>query len=80
MEGRDLFTNLKDDLGYYNPHAHLAQMIALLGPPPANFLCRERNFRKLAFEPEILNPRGQSCENAFQYFGGPFFDDNGELS
>ncbi|KAH7317822.1 kinase-like domain-containing protein [Rhexocercosporidium sp. MPI-PUGE-AT-0058] len=79
MEDKDLFTNLKDEQGHYNVHAHLAQMIALFGPPPKVLLERERSFRKWSFIPEIQNPKGQSCRNAFQYFGGPFFDDNGEF-
>ncbi len=60
MEGKDLFTNLKDEQGHYNSHAHLAQMIALLGPPPLALLERERNFRKLTFTPEIRIPK-DSC-------------------
>ncbi len=80
MEGKDLFTDLKDEHGHYNVHAHLAQMIALLGPPPIALLKRERSFRKLNFTPEIQNSKGQPCGNAFEYFGGPFFDDNGKIS
>jgi len=72
MEVKDLFTYLKDEHGHYNVHAHLAQMIALFGPPPMALLKRERSFRKLTFAPEIQNPREQPCKNAFQYFGGPF--------
>jgi hypothetical protein len=79
IEGKDLFTNLKDEQGHYNVHAHLAQMIALFGPPPKALLERERSFRKLTFAPEIQNSKGQSCRNSFQYFGGPFFDDNGKI-
>jgi hypothetical protein len=40
---------------------------------------RERSFRKLVFTPEVQNPKGQRCGNASQYFGGPFFDDNGKI-
>ena len=79
MKGNDLFTDLKDEQGDYNGHAHLAQMIALLGPPPIALLQRERSFRKLTFAPEVRNPAGQTCGNAFQYFGGPLFDDNGKF-
>ncbi|KAF4624528.1 hypothetical protein G7Y89_g13642 [Cudoniella acicularis] len=46
IEGKDLFTNLKDEQGHYNVHSHLAQMIALLGPPPIALLKRERSFRE----------------------------------
>ena len=79
MEGKDLFINLKDEQGHYNVHAHIAQMIALLGPPPIALLKREKIFRKLTFTPEVQNPKGQPCGNAFQYFGGPFFYDNGKF-
>jgi len=79
MEGKDLFTNLKDEQGHYNVHALLAQMIALLGPPPMALLKREKSFRKLTFTPEMQNPLGESCGNAVQFFGGPFFDDNGKI-
>ncbi len=79
MEGRDLFTNIEDEQGHYNVHAHLAQMIALLGLPPKALLQREGKFRKLTFAPDIQNPEGQPCSNACQYFGGPFFDDHGKI-
>jgi len=79
MEGKDLFTDLKDEQGYYNGNAHLAQMIAFLGPPPASLLQWKRKLRKVTFTPKIKNPQGQTCENAFQYFGGPFFDDDGKI-
>lgn len=80
MEGKDLFSDLKNEQGNYNANAHLAQMIALIGPPPVALLHRERKFRKMAFTPKIKNPEGQMCENAFQYFGGPFFDIDGKIS
>lgn len=79
MEGKDLFVNLKDKEGQYNAHSHLSQMIALLGPPPMALLQRERIFRQVTFTPEVQNPKGQPCGNTCQYFGGPFFDDNGKI-
>ena len=79
MEGKDLFIDLKDKQGQYNVHAHLAQMIALLGPPPITLLQREKICRKFTFTPEVQNPEGRLCRNAYQYFGGPFFDDNGKI-
>jgi hypothetical protein len=38
MENRDLFTHLCDSKGHYNVAAHLAEMIALLAPPPKKLL------------------------------------------
>lgn len=72
MEGKDLFTNLKDEQGRYDVHAHLAQMIALLGPPPEALLKRERSFRKLTFAPEIQNPGESRVETLFITLAAPF--------
>jgi hypothetical protein len=81
MEGKELFTDIEDGQGYYSAHAHLAQMIALLGPPPISLLEHEKKSRKSTFDfmMVILNPEMADYKNAFEYFGGPFFDDNGKF-
>jgi hypothetical protein len=40
FEGRLLFRGTDPELGVYRGRAHLAEMIALLGPPPPEFLGR----------------------------------------
>ncbi|KAK0110375.1 hypothetical protein ONS96_001990 [Cadophora gregata f. sp. sojae] len=52
-------------------------MIALLGPVPAVLIQRERDMRHWRWSPEALNPEGRLCNNAAEFYGGPFFDDNG---
>lgn len=38
MEGRDLFTHVRSSQGHYDVRAHLAEMIAILGPPPKELI------------------------------------------
>lgn len=78
MEGRTLFTDVVDEQGHYNAHTHLAQMVALFGPLPKIMLEQEKYFRTWAFTPAAQNPKGELCSNSFQYFGGPFFNDEGK--
>jgi hypothetical protein len=40
FEGHNLFRGKDPELGVYRGRAHLAEMIALLGPPSAEFLNR----------------------------------------
>ncbi|EEQ28042.1 putative non-specific serine/threonine protein kinase [Microsporum canis] len=40
FEGRHLFNNLLDEQRKYDPFKHMAQIFALLGPPPKEFLLR----------------------------------------
>ncbi|KAL1983368.1 hypothetical protein VTN96DRAFT_10427 [Rasamsonia emersonii] len=59
--------------------AHLAEMIALLGPPPKELLDRERDGRRWNFAPAIRNAAGKLCTKAYEWYGGPFFDENGNF-
>jgi hypothetical protein len=79
LENVSLFDKLAGEDGEYDAHVHLAHMINLLGPPPEELVERERICRRYqAFTPPIENPRGILCENTNQYWGGPFFDENGK--
>ncbi|KAI1913030.1 hypothetical protein LOZ61_003007 [Ophidiomyces ophidiicola] len=40
FEGKHLFNNVLDEDGEYDPFKHMAQVMALLGPPPKAFLDR----------------------------------------
>lgn len=79
LENRDLFSNALDDQGMYNPAAHLAEMIALLGPPPKELIAREKEGLKWNWAPAVQNAKGKLCTTASDWFGGPFFDNNGKL-
>lgn len=79
MEGKNLFTRIHTDRGEYRSQLHLAEMIALLGPPPQELPRREAEMRHWKWSPAIENPAGKLCENARELFGGPFFDSEGKL-
>ncbi|KAI9681153.1 MAG: hypothetical protein M1817_002435 [Caeruleum heppii] len=78
MENRDLFNQIHSSRGEYQSHAHIAQMIALLGPPPKELLHREREARNWKWTPAIENSSGKFCEGPTEFYGGPFFDSEGK--
>ncbi|POR38204.1 Kinase domain-containing protein [Tolypocladium paradoxum] len=79
LAGRGLFQDDVSESKPYNPAQHLAEMIAILGPVPEALVQREREMRHWRWSPEIRNREGKLCGNAAEYFGGPFFADNGEF-
>ncbi|KAK2850744.1 hypothetical protein FQN49_005361 [Arthroderma sp. PD_2] len=79
LEGRDLFIPPIDSLGNYRPDAHLAHMTALLGPPPQELIRREREGMGPKWDSPVKSPTGEMCSSAAEWYGGPFFDQNGEF-
>jgi hypothetical protein len=80
IEGKDLFQHIRSIQGDYDVRAHLAEMIALLGPPPKELLDRERLWSDVKWDHAVENPDGKLCQTAREYFGGPFFNPEGKLS
>ncbi|KAH0591961.1 hypothetical protein MHUMG1_10336 [Metarhizium humberi] len=82
LGGRELFLgrpeNVPDGNEYSAAH-HLAEMIAFIGPVPRRLIQRQRDMRHWCWEPRIPNAKGDMCNNAEDYFGGPFFDDHGKF-
>ena len=64
----------------YDAHVHLARIVALLGEPPERVISRERFFRGFKLERPVTGLRGEKCETMNEFWGGPFFDDDGESS
>jgi hypothetical protein len=54
-------------------------MIALLGPPPKELCDREREGLGWKFRPKVENSEGKLCESASEFYGGPFFDSQGNI-
>ncbi|TAQ83177.1 hypothetical protein B7494_g8499, partial [Chlorociboria aeruginascens] len=79
MEGEYLFQNIRSSEGEYDARAHLGQMIALLGPPPQMLLDREKSWNKTGWKDPYPNSVGKPCFSAREFFGGPFFDSEGEF-
>lgn len=80
MEKRDLFRNIHTNQGVYDSHAHIAEMIALLGHPPKELIDREKEGLGWNFTPEVENSEGKLCKKASEFYGGPFFDSEGNIS
>ncbi|EFR00913.1 CMGC protein kinase [Nannizzia gypsea CBS 118893] len=79
FENKELFRLVYDANGQYNAKGHLAEMIALLGPPPPDLVARSRSTSEYQWPEPIVREDGQLCGNSREYFGGPFFDDNGNF-
>jgi serine/threonine protein kinase len=79
MEGRDLFTHIRSSKGDYDVRAHLAEMIALLGAPPKILIDREISWSEVKWSYAVLNSEGKICRTAREYYGGPFFNSEGEF-
>ena len=80
LENKHLFTIAHSSDGKYNAKTHLAEMIALFGPPPGDLLRREREGRQFRWGTPQANDKGSLCDRAIEFFEGPFFDSKGWLS
>lgn len=78
MEDEALFKHTQAQ-GAHSGRAHVAEMVALLGPPPAQLLQREQRWSQSRWDRPAVNSEGKSCFTAREYFGGPFFDSRGPL-
>ena len=68
---------MQDAEGNYDSKAHLAEMIALFGPPPKKLLVMSDSMAQVEWSPAITDERGKIYKNNRDYFGGPFFDNKG---
>lgn len=55
-------------------------MIALLGPPPRVLLSKAKAMTKHNWPQPVTNDAGELCNNAQDFFGGPFFNAEGGLT
>ena len=60
-----------------DPKAHLAEMIAFLGPPPPELIAKYHEMREVKWPEPAKEAGGELCESAEQCFGGPFFNQDG---
>lgn len=77
IEGTELFRHIHDEQGRYDAKLHVAEMIALFGPPPPEIIQRYQDMREYSWPGPVRREDGKACETAEEYFGGPFFDNNG---
>jgi hypothetical protein len=79
VEKTDLFREIQSDSGKYRSQKYVAEMISLLGSPPKELTDREREGLGWRFKPEVENSEGKLCGNACEFYGGPFFDSEGNV-
>ncbi|KAL1968381.1 hypothetical protein VTN77DRAFT_1910 [Rasamsonia byssochlamydoides] len=80
MEGKDLFCRTDIPSGTHRSHVRLAEMMALLGPPPPELIERAREARKWKWTPQVRSwETGELCDNINDFFVGPFFDEDGRF-
>ncbi|KAI5466765.1 kinase-like domain-containing protein [Mariannaea sp. PMI_226] len=77
LTGRTLFCNNQQAGEPYSAARHIAEMIGVLGPVPDALLSKEKKMRHWTWMPEALNGQGKLCNTVVDYFGGPFFSDDG---
>ncbi|TAQ91348.1 hypothetical protein B7494_g365 [Chlorociboria aeruginascens] len=75
----NLFANIHARDGKYMAQNHLAQMIALLGPPPKDLIMCEHRMRAWNFAPAIENDEHKLCHKAYEFYHGPFFNSEGKF-
>lgn len=78
IENKELFQHTKNDKGEYSPAHHIAEMIALLGPPPPELLKLSEKNSQTPWDGPGHDSSGTRYRNAREYFGGPYFDAQGE--
>ncbi|OCL14839.1 CMGC protein kinase [Glonium stellatum] len=79
VETTEFFKNVNNPDDKYDCPAHLAEMIGLLGPPPKEMIAREMEARQWTWDKPMLNWNGQPSMTVSEFFGGPFFDSEGEF-
>ena len=78
QENVELFGDLLDTDEIYDPPRHVAEMIALLGFPPAELLKREKKWAGIGWDRALTNARGVLCRSPQEYYEGPYFNVQGE--
>ena len=79
LENRDLFNRPWHEKSGYNSQVHFAQMIDLLGPPPAALLKSAADGQEHTWSMKLRNARGELSSKPVDFYGGPFFDDQGRF-
>ena len=73
LGGKELFQQIYDKNGQYDAKSHLAEMIALLGPPPRELVAKSNAMSGLNWPQPVTKDTGELCNNAQEFFNGPFF-------
>jgi hypothetical protein len=70
IDGKELFRHIHDQEGRYDARLHIAETIALLGPPPPEVIQRYQYMREYSWPKPVKREDGRVCETAEEYFVG----------
>ncbi|KAM5433522.1 hypothetical protein MferCBS31731_007028 [Microsporum ferrugineum] len=79
LGSKELFQQVVDANGQYDAKSHLAEMIALLGPPPKALVAKSKVMSERNWPQPVTNEIGKLCNNSQEFFDGPFFNAEGEF-
>ncbi|KAJ9209278.1 hypothetical protein DTO166G4_9119 [Paecilomyces variotii] len=79
LGSKELFQQVHNADGTYDAKSHLAEMIALLGPPPKVLLAKSKTMSEQKWPQPVANDTGKLCNSAREFFDGPFFDAEDEF-
>lgn len=79
LGNQELFQQVHNKHGRYDAKSHLAEMIALLGPPPGALLTKSKAMSEHNWPQPVMNDTGALCNNAQEFFAGPFFNTEDEF-
>ncbi|KKK26138.1 serine/threonine-protein [Aspergillus rambellii] len=80
LGSKELFQQVHNNTnGQYDAKSHLAEMIALLGPPPGALLAKSKAMSEHNWPQPVTNDSGALCNNAQEFFSGPFFNAEGKF-
>lgn len=68
LGSKGLFQQVLDTNGRYDSKSHLAEMIALMGPPPGTLLARSKAMLEHDWPEAVTNDTGKLCNNAQEFF------------
>ncbi|BCS28512.1 putative serine/threonine-protein kinase [Aspergillus puulaauensis] len=75
----ELFQQVHDTDSLYTAKPHLAEMVALLGPPPTQLIARSDIMAQHDWPEPVRGATGKLCSNGREFFGGPFFNEEGDF-
>lgn len=79
LGNKALFQQVHNTNGQYDAKSH-AEMIALVGSPPEALLAKSKAMSEHNWPESVTNDTGALCNNAQEFFGGPFFNAKGQLT
>jgi hypothetical protein len=79
LGSKELFQEVHDINSQYDAKSHLAEMIAIFGPPPMALLAKSKIMSEHNWPQPVTKITGELCNSSQEFFDGPFFNTEGGL-